>query len=292
MHFEPLDIFLLFWVFVFGSAVGSFLNVCIWRLPRGLAINNPRRSVCPRCGEAIAWYDNIPLLSFIWLGGRCRHCNGTISWRYPLVEGITGVVFSAIYGWQSIMQGTPVPQLLVMFLVAALLIVASGVDMEFFVIPDEISVFGLAAALLAGLLLPQFHVGMQAHHTLAGLTGILHLDGLIGSTLGALIGGGMVLFFAIFGELIFRREALGFGDVKLMAMVGAFFGWKVAVVAFFISPFFGLVYGLPLLFAKGEHVMPYGPFLSGASLIALIFRENACQFLEPVEQLVKLGLGF
>lgn len=289
--FAAFDIFVMFWFFVCGCAVGSFLNVCIWRLPRGLAINDPARSVCPSCRDPIRWYDNIPLISYVLLGGRCRKCGAPISWRYPLVEGTTGVVFTLLYAWQGVIVGVPVPQLIIMLLVAALLIVASAVDAEFFVIPDEISVFGLAAALLAGLLLPGLHVGESPHHTLSGLTGLSNLDGLIGSALGAIIGGGMVLFFAVFGEVLFKREALGFGDVKLMAMVGAFFGWKVSVVAFFLAPFMGLIYGLPRLLTKGEHVMPYGPFLSAGALIALIFRDTTCAYLTRLEDILRYGLG-
>jgi len=142
-----------------------------------------------------------------------------------------------------------------------------------------------------GFLLPQLHVGPASYQTYEGLTGILRLDGLIASAIGALGGGGMVLAFAIFGTVIFQQEALGFGDVKLMAMVGAFFGWKVVLVAFFLAPFVGLLYGIPLLLAKGEHIMPYGPFLSLAAGLTLIFRETLCHYAELLEQLYRLIAG-
>jgi len=285
------EVLILVWAFGVGCAVGSFLNVCIWRLPRGMKVNEPPRSICPECGQMIAWYDNIPLLSFLVLGGRCRHCGAAISWQYPVVEGITGILFALIYWRQGLVVGTGPDQLIIMMLLASLLVVASAVDMKFYVIPDEISVFGLVAGLFAGLLLPGLHVGVRPYHTFTALTGLRHLDGLMGSMLGAAVGGGMVFFFALVGELVFRREALGFGDVKLMAMVGAFLGWKVAVATFFISPFFGLFYGLPLLLLKGEHVMPYGPFLSGGAFIAMLFRTSVCRYLAPLEQLIRLALG-
>ncbi len=276
------------WCFVLGLAVGSFLNVLIWRLPRGLTLGEPSRSICPYCERTIRWYDNIPLLSFLLLGRRCRHCGAPISWRYPLVEGLTGLLFALIYFRQGIQAGTGPGQILIMMMAVSLLIAAAAVDVQWLIIPDEISFFGMAGGLLAGFLLPELHVGPAAYHTYEALTGLARLDGLIASLIGLFGGGLLVLAFAVVGTVIFRREAMGFGDVKLMAMIGAFFGWKVVVVTFFLSPFIGLLYGLPLLIFKEEHVMPYGPFLSTGALLAIIFRTNLCAYLEPLEQMVHL----
>jgi len=277
--------------FVLGSAVGSFLNVCIWRIPRGLSIVSPLRSFCPHCGRPIRARDNVPLVSFALLRARCRDCGAPISWRYPLVEGVTGALFAALYLTQR--QGGPGP-LILMALVVSLLVAASAIDMELFIIPDEISIFGLAGGLLAGLLLPQMHVGTAPYHTVRALTGVRALDGLIGSAIGAASGGGLVLAFAAIGALIFRKEALGIGDVKLMAMVGAFMGWKVAVLAFFLAPFFGLFYGVPLLLVKREHVMPFGPFLSAGAVVVIMLRAEACELLntyvQTVGELLRLAL--
>ncbi len=278
-------------LFLFGCAVGSHLNVCIWRLPRGLSTGDPARSICPHCRHPIRWYDNIPLVSFFVLGRRCRDCGAPISWRYPVVEGLTGALFALIYLRQGVQAGTDVGQIAVMMVVVSVLIVASGIDLEFLIIPDEISVFGIIGGLLAGLLLPQLHVGVESYHTYEGLTRSANLDGLIASAIGALGGGGLIFVLAIVGYLIFRQEALGFGDVKLMAMVGAFFGWKVVLVAFFFSPFLGMLYGLPLLLGKDEHIMPYGPFLAMGTAFALVFRTELCSFLEPLEQLARLLTG-
>lgn len=286
-----LNLAALVWLFVLGCAVGSMLNVLIWRLPRGMAVGQPRRSFCPHCQGSIRWYDNIPLLSFAMLRGRCRDCGGGISWRYPIVEGLTGILFPLVYFRQGIQAGTDVGQIVIMMLLTSLLIVAGAIDLDWLIIPDEISVFGLAGGLLAGLLLPQLHVGPAPYHTFAGLTGYAHLDGLIASGIGAFGGGGMVLVFAVLGTFIFRREALGFGDVKLMAMIGAFFGWKVVVIAFFVSPFIGLLYGIPLLLTRGKHVMPYGPFLSMGAVLTLIFRTGLCAYLEPLEQIAGMLFG-
>ena len=271
-----------FWFFALGCVVGSFLNVLIYRLPMGLSINQPRRSFCPHCKGPIAWRDNIPILSFLLLGRRCRHCREPISWRYPMVEAVTGLLYALIYFRQGAQLGAGMGQVIVMLLLVSLLVVGSAVDMDWLIIPDEITFFGLLGGLLAGLLLPELHVGKASYHTFQSLTGLPHLDGLIASVIGAAGGGLTVLTFAVVGSVIFRKEAMGFGDVKLMAMIGAFFGWKVAVVTFFLSPFIGLLYGVPLVLISNEHVMPYGPFLSIGAIAAIIFRDWFCTWLDPI----------
>ena len=277
--------------FVLGLVVGSFLNVCVWRLPRGGHVNRPRRSYCPRCGESLRWYDNIPLLSFALLRGRCRYCGGSVSWRYPMVELVTALLFALIYFRQRAQMGTDVGQVAIMLLVTALLVMASAIDLEFLIIPDEISGFGVLGGLLAGLLLPQLHVGRLSYQTFESLTGYLPVDGLIASLIGMVGGGGMVLAFAVLGRIVFQKEAMGLGDVKLMAMLGAFFGWKVVLIAFFLAPFVGLLYGLPMLLIDDEHVMPYGPFLSLGAVLALVFREGLCYYPDLLQHFIQLLAG-
>lgn len=267
---------LLVVVFVFGCAVGSFLNVCIWRMPRGLGINSPRRSFCPRCSTPINWFDNIPVLSFIALGGKCRACGKGISWRYPAVELVTGLLFALVYHRQGVQVQTEAGQLVIMMLLTALLIVGSGIDIDWLIIPDEISLFGILGGLAAGLLLPGLHVGDMSYHTFGPSAMNPHLGGLLGAGIGMFVGGGIVLGCALFGYLIFRKEAMGIGDAKLLGMVGAFFGWKVALITFFISPFVGLLYGVPILLTRDEHVMPYGPFLSVGAVVTMVFRSSLC----------------
>lgn len=280
MFFGPYQIVVAVFVFVTGLMVGSFLNVCIWRLPRGQTVSEPRNSECPRCHTQLSVWDNIPLLSFLFLRARCRYCGQPISWRYPLVEALTAVVFAAIYVGQGVVADTDPGQVVIMLLLAGLLIAASGIDLEYRIIPDEISVYGVIGGLMAGLLLPGLHVGTEPYHTWAGLTGVGAIDGFLAAVIGALGGGGLVLFFAVLGALIFRQDALGIGDVKLMAMVGALVGWKIAFITFFLAPFFGLVYALPLLIFKDEHHMPYGPFLSAGALLTIVLRTQACAVLE------------
>ena len=287
----PTQWILLIGTFALGCAVGSFLNVVIWRVPLGLRINEPSRSFCPRCESWIRWYDNIPIISFLLLRGRCRDCGEPISWRYPAVELITGLLFALVYYRQGVQVGTGPGVVIVMMLVTAMLIVASGIDIDWLIIPDELSLGGLLGGLLAGLLLPQLHLGNEVYHTFSAATEHPHLMGLAGAGVGALAGGGTVLVCALVGFLIFRREAMGIGDAKLMAMFGAFFGWKAAVISFFIAPFIGLLYGIPLLLMDDEHVMPYGPFLSIAGLLTIIFRTSLTSRLEPFEDLLGLLLG-
>jgi leader peptidase (prepilin peptidase)/N-methyltransferase len=287
----PTQWIILIGTFALGCAVGSFLNVVIWRVPLGLGINEPSRSFCPRCESWIRWYDNLPIISFLLLRGRCRDCGEPISWRYPAVELITGLLFALVYYRQGVQVGTGPGVVIVMMLVTAMLIVASGIDIDWLIIPDELSLGGLAGGLLAGLLLPQLHLGREAYHTFSATTAHPHLMGLAGAGVGAVAGGGTVLICALVGFLIFRREAMGIGDAKLMAMFGAFFGWKAAVISFFIAPFIGLLYGIPLLLMDDEHVMPYGPFLSIAGLLTIIFRTSLTSRLEPFEDLLGLLLG-
>jgi leader peptidase (prepilin peptidase)/N-methyltransferase len=277
----------LFLLFVLGGIVGSFLNVCIWRVPRGGRIGQPRRSYCPTCRASILWYDNVPVLSFILLRGRCRHCGEPVSWRYPAVELMAALIFPLVYFRQGVVGTTGGGEVAVMLLLVSLLIFASAVDIDFLIIPEEITVFGMIGGLLAGFLLPQIHVGTASYHTVQSLTGNPHWDGLIGSAVGLFSAGLLVLAIALLGALVFQREAMGFGDVSLMAMIGAFFGWKVALMAFFLAPFLGLLYGLPLLLMEDEHVMPYGPWLSLGAILTLVFREDLCYWPNILEDTVR-----
>jgi leader peptidase (prepilin peptidase)/N-methyltransferase len=267
--------------FVFGCAVGSFLNVCIFRLPRNcLSIRRPTFSFCPSCRTTLAPYDNIPVLSWLVLRGRCRHCAARISLRYPVVEAATGGLFALLYLRFAAGEGS-----LAVFAVycgfACALLVATCVDLDFLIIPDEISLGGLAAAVLASVLLPGLHDA-------AGEP----LTGLLRSVVGAAVGAGLTYGMGLAGRAIFRKEAMGLGDVKLMGMVGALLGWRVAVAAFFIAPLFGLVMGLVTLIRTGKHIIPYGPFLSIGALVALLFKQRVCVYVETYEQAARCLFHF
>jgi leader peptidase (prepilin peptidase)/N-methyltransferase len=250
MSFVPIT--WLLW-FICGSLLGSFLNVCIYRLPREQSIVRPR-SRCRSCKRTILWYDNIPLVSFALLGRRCRHCKARIAWRYPLVEALTGFATAAVFHRFGV---TPVGLIYVAFVAA--LITASFVDFDFQIIPDEISVGGLVVGLGLSILVPRLH-GTDSPLIALGW-----------SLVGVLAGGGILYGTAIIGDFIFRKESMGGGDIKLLAMAGSILGWKAVLVTFFIAPMIALVPGLLVLLFKRSHVIPYGPFLSLALVISLFW---------------------
>ncbi len=237
--------------FVVGTFIGSFLNVCIYRLPREQSVVTPR-SRCPHCCEPIAWYDNIPLLSYAALGAKCRHCHKTIHWRYPVVEALSGV--AAV----GVLQRFGVDAIGLTYLVFVwALIVVSAVDLEFQIIPDEISLGGLALGLVLSVMIPQLH------GTTEMWTAAKH------AVVGALAGGGLLYVTGALGSAIFRKEAMGGGDVKLLAMAGSLLGWKPVMLTFFLAPVLAIGPGLIVLVSKRSHVIPYGPFLSMALVISL-----------------------
>lgn len=283
----------LLW-FVLGSMLGSFLNVCIWRLPREQSVVRPR-SRCPRCEHPIAWYDNVPLASVVALRGRCRHCHGAIAWRYPLVEALTGCLTVAILA----RFGTG-PVGLIYLAFTAGLIVATFVDFDFRIIPDEVSLGGLAAGLVASGLVPSLH----------GADG--RLESLGRAVAGALVGGGLLYGTGALGSLMLfgarrlgvrlrrnpywrarlkpyrhQREAMGLGDVKLLAMAGAVLGWKAVALTFLLSPLLAIVPGLLTLAVKRSHVIPYGPFLS-LGLVVSLFYGDAILRVSGLEETVRL----
>lgn len=253
-------------VFVIGACVGSFLNVVIYRLPAGKSVVRPR-SQC-RCGAAIAWYDNIPVLSWFLLGGRSRCCGERFSFRYPMVELGTALVFVGL--WEG--HGWPTGGVWVIF--AAALIAAAFIDFDTMEIPDRFTVGGFLVGLVASALLPSLHGGAGS-----GYPVIDAIRGLREGLLGAFVGSGLILWIALSAEAILRKEAMGFGDVKLMGAIGAFCGWQGAVFAFFGGAVLGcllLVVIIPLQrFRKTEEGtrVPFGPALAGGALLYLLWAE-------------------
>lgn len=233
-----------------GLVVGSFLNVVITRLPERRSLVTPR-SACPACGAAIAWYDNMPLVSFAVLRGRCRSCARPIPWRYPLTEAATAVLF----GLAAARFG-PAPSLGVALLLIALLVAVTGIDLEHQIIPDVITLPGTAAGLLASL-----------------LTGdVPWVDSLIGIA----AGGGLFLLI-----ILASRGGMGGGDVKLAAMLGAFLGWKVMLLSVLLAVLAGGAVAVMLL-ASGrtgrKDPIPFGPFLAGGGAVGLLWGEDLLEW--------------
>ena len=260
-------------MFVIGSLVGSFLNVCIFRLPREQSIIRPR-SRCPHCQHPIAWYDNLPLVSFLCLRGACRHCHRPIAWRYPAVEWLTGMM---AVGTLSRFGVGPVGLAYAAFL--ASLIAVSFIDLEFQIIPDEISIGGMVLGLVVSVLVPALH-GTDSRLLALGR-----------SALGVLVGGGVLYGTAMLGDFLFRRESMGGGDIKLMAMAGAIIGWKLTLLAFFVAPVLALLPGLLVLFLKRSHIIPYGPFLSLGLVASLFFGQDILR-LTGMEDTIRLLIDY
>lgn len=234
------------YAFALGLILGSFANVCIYRVPRGESILRPG-SHCPRCQMSIRACDNVPLLSYLWLRGRCRGCGASISWHYPLVELLTGLICLLLFHTFGLS--------LTFAIYAALttaLIIVSFIDLEHQIVPDVITLPGLALGLLlSALFLP-----------------ITFLS----SLMGALLGGG--LFYAIAS---IYEGGMGGGDIKLIAMIGAFIGWQQVLLTIFVAACVGSVIGLALLVTKRKHrrdPIPFGPFLALGAMVALFWGEQ------------------
>jgi len=243
-------------IFTLGTILGSFLNVCIHRLPKGQSVVLPG-SHCPGCKKPIEWYDNIPLLSYILLRGKCRVCGWRIPARYFIVELFTALLLTALY----LVFGITV-QFFAYGVMTALLLIATFVDFEIQEIPDEVSLGGIAAGVVLSTIFP----------VLMEVRGPWH--GLIFSIMGAFAGGASIYAMGFIGELIFKKEAMGGGDVKLMAMIGSFLGWKLVLLTFFIAPIFGAGVGIIKKLKDGSQTIAYGPYLSMAALVALLWGER------------------
>jgi leader peptidase (prepilin peptidase)/N-methyltransferase len=272
--------------FVLGAVTGSFLNVCIHRLPRGFLLHKPP-SHCPFCNEPICWYDNVPIVSYLLLGRRCRACGIRISPRYALVEGLTGFLFAYI-AWR--LAGGEVvnyARLGAYSLVTAALVAASFIDIEFRIIPDEISIPGALLAPCASLLLPQLHELREPLfvESLAGLFGATpdtypRLCGLLASLVGMGVGAGVIWALGVVGRVLFRKEAMGFGDVKLMAFVGGFLGWKLALLAIVLGALVGAIIGLLMLLRTRDTRLPFGPYLSIGAFLAMLHAGDVAALFE------------
>jgi len=257
--------FLLFAFFAtfFGACVGSFLNVCIYRIPRDESVIAPR-SHCPHCNAMIPWYLNIPVLSWLCLRGKCASCKGPIAFRYTLVELLTAMVFLAIFmKWAApaAMHMLPIPHPLlipVYWLFLSGLILGTFVDFEHFIIPDSVSIGGMVAGPILSALVPVLH-GKE-----------LWWQGLLSSCIGLAAGFGLLNAVAWIGTKAFKKEAMGFGDVKLMGAIGAFLGWEAVLFTVFASSVLGSVVGLVLIIFSGMKMqsrIPFGPYLSVAAAV-------------------------
>ena len=256
-----LEITLTIFIFLLGISIGSFLNVCIYRMGRQESIIKPA-SYCPHCKKPIRWYDNIPLLSYVLLKGRCRDCAQKISFRYFLVELLTGLIFLGLYRRFGLS-----PMAFSYFILVSSLIVATFVDFEFRIIPDEISLGGIVVGLILSFLIPSLHSVPT------------HLLGLRQSLIGVLVGGGVLWVLGCVGDFIFKKESMGGGDVKLLAMIGAFLGWKIALLSLPLASLVGSVVGVSIKLRTKESVIAFGPYLSLGALLGLFWSNKILSIL-------------
>jgi leader peptidase (prepilin peptidase)/N-methyltransferase len=237
-----------------GLSVGSFLNVCIFRLPRGASLLRPR-SRCPGCEYQLRWYDNIPVVSYLLLAGRCRSCRSRINLRYPVVEILTAIIFVAhyeVFGLTAL--------LVVRLLFACALIVLFAIDLEHQILPNVITLPGIVGGLILSLVFP---------------------PGVLDAALGVLLGGGVLW---LIGEAYYRvagQEGMGGGDVKMLAMVGAFLGWKQVILTLIVSSIAGSLLGLLLILSRRgnmKQALPFGTFIAIGALLSSLVGERIVQW--------------
>ncbi len=244
-----------FFAFLFGLALGSFANVCIWRIPLGKSLVSPP-SACPHCQTPIKFYDNIPILSYLVLRGKCRHCKGPISLQYPVVEAVMGLLSLVLF-----IRYGPRHQYIIYLIFHASLLIITFIDLHHKIIPDVISLPGIAVGFLYSLL-PGPPSWMD-------------------SAIGILAGGLGLMAVAMAFELITGKEGMGGGDIKLLAMIGAWLGWKALPFVVLISSVAGtIIGGGALLITKKElgARIPFGPFLALGAVVYFFFGHALISF--------------
>jgi leader peptidase (prepilin peptidase) / N-methyltransferase len=328
IRFDLPLLFLVPWLFAVGAVIGSFLNVCIYRLPTSENLFDQIRGLwkppshCPRCGRQLLRKDNLPVLGWILLRGRCRFCRARISPRYPLIEAANGLLFLLLFfcevptRWNGTIQdsclfspmgphGDPYstlfsPMMVVLWrwiyhvVLIESLVVATFIDFDLRIIPDGATLPAMAVGVLGGWLLgcvyivPVWFQDINVFDTLAALSGSRlrpfvphtpvppwiaahpHWHGLAVSLAGLVVGGGSIWLVRIIGQFVLKREAMGFGDVILMATIGSFLGWQPTLVVFFLAPVCALVVVSVMWLVRRDREIPYGPYLSLATLILII----------------------
>lgn len=236
---------------VLGLIVGSFLNVVVHRLPRGGSLWRPRSS-CPYCRGPVLARDNVPLLSFVLLGARCRHCRAPISWRYPALEALTGLLFAAC-AWRF----GPTLEALAAAIFCSLLVALAAIDLEHFLLPDKLTLPGILVGLAFSLWLPR--------------------PGFLAAAAGAVVGAGLLILLINFWFWLRGEEGMGLGDVNMLALVGAFLGWTGMLVTLVASALVGALTGLALIAAgrmERRSRLPFGAFLAVGGILALFWGEG------------------
>ena len=259
-------------VFAFGAAVGSFLNVVIYRLPRGKSLIWPP-SHCPHCQHQLSMArDNIPILGWFLVQGRCRYCGEPVSFRYPLVEFLTAGFVLAAYWYLVRYQGRSLGHYLVWTALALAIVAAGLIDLRHYIIPDAITQVGMVVAPVVSLLVPSIHPAL-------GWPENVRLQALASSLVGMAAGAGFVYLVGALGKLVFGREAMGFGDVKFLGMIGAFLGWQAIIWTFIIGSMLGLAFVVVGLIKPDKGALPFAPSLGLGAIAFMIWQEPLVRML-------------
>lgn len=249
----PLPFYIF--AFIFGAVVGSFLNVCIYRLPKEESVVFPP-SHCPDCGYRIRWYDNVPIVSYLVLKGKCRSCSAPISPQYPIVEAINALLTLFLFMRFGLSRA-----FLVLFLFCSAMVVVTFIDLEHQIIPDAISLPGIVAGFVFSFFIPQ--LGWKT------------------SLIGMLAGGGSLYLVAFLYHLFTGKEGMGGGDIKLLAMMGAFFGWKSIPFIIFVSSLAGSIIGVTVMLIQKKDAklaIPFGPFLVFGAILYIFYGRQMIQW--------------
>jgi leader peptidase (prepilin peptidase)/N-methyltransferase len=234
--------------FYLGAVIGSFLNVCIHRIPLKLSVVSPP-SRCPHCETLIRWYQNVPIISWLVLGGKCAKCKKPISARYPLVEALNGLLYALVIYYFSLSEAS-----MVYMVFLSLLVIITFIDIDHQIIPNVISLPGILVGIAGSFFVPWLSL----------------IDSVLGALAGALLLGGIAFGY----RLLTGKEGMGMGDLKLLAMIGAFLGWQSILPIVFIASLAGTIIGVPLMLSKGANsklALPFGPFLSLAAAVYLFW---------------------
>ncbi|MDP7131419.1 MAG: prepilin peptidase [Planctomycetota bacterium] len=300
-----------FFAFCFGAVLGSFLNVCIYRMPRELSLCRPP-SRCSFCAQPVLWYDNIPIFSYLRLGGQCRYCRTFFSARYLGIEVLMGGL--SVLCYHALVASHPLyPEslldvdLVILFwyrypyfvtayfigcVFLAALVIATFIDFDFQIIPDSITLGGLVVAILISLAFPYFHNNLRFRGSKDPLLDVIlnaqvekiayasylswgpHIEALIKSLFGAVVGAATVWAVGVLGKVIFKKDAMGFGDVKFNAMIGAFLGWEVGLGTLLLGSVIGAIAGIAIILRTKQTRMPFGPYLSLAAALLFLYRDK------------------
>lgn len=260
-----MEVYYAICFFIFGTVFGSFYNVVGYRLPLHQSLIKPP-SHCPNCGHELKAYELVPIFSWLFLGRKCLKCKQKISWFYPIFELATGILFTVSY----LIFGFSLELLLALTIISILLIVIIS-DYQTLTIPDELSIVGLILISIELFFINGFKT--DVFYLIDGFKGLMfsYLDGIIAF--------GSMYLLKIFGDFTFKKESMGGGDIKLMFLIGMVLGWKGAIVTIFLSAFLALPISIIILIIKKDHVLPFGPFLSVATMILLLSKFDIDTFL-------------